>query len=41
MAEEDLRDPEAGNRLARGTFWVTIFCAIGFVGSIVFFILLR
>lgn len=41
MAEEDLRDPEAGNRLARWTFIVTMLCAIGFVGSIVFFILLR
>lgn len=41
MADEDSRDPEAGNRLARGTFLVTILFAVGFVGSIVFFILLR
>jgi hypothetical protein len=41
MAEDDSHDPEAGNRLARGTFIVTMLFALGFVGSIVVFILLR
>jgi len=41
MADEETRDPEAGNRLARGTFIVTMLCAVGFIGSIVVFILLR
>ena len=40
MAEET-RDPEAGPALARITFIGTVVLAIGFVGSIVLFILLR
>jgi len=41
MAEEETRDPEAGNRLARLTFIWTVIFAAGFVGSIVAFVLLR
>jgi hypothetical protein len=41
MADDDTRDPAEGNRMARLTFILTVLLAAGFVGSVVFFILLR
>lgn len=41
MLDEETRDDEWGNQMARGTFRWTVITAVLFIGTVFVFILLR